>query len=338
MNKIINFGIIGSGWIVESFLAATKKVKGLNLTCVYSRTMERADEFAKKLEAQHGFSNLCLFDDLEQMAKSDKLDAVYIASPNVFHHPQSKLFLENKKHVICEKPVATNGLLVKELLDIASENSVIFMEAIMSLHSPQMRLLSEAVREIGSISQARISYCQLSSKYDALQGGELPNIFNPQMQTGCIMDIGIYCVYVALGLFSTPASIGADAVLLENRVDLCGSSVFKYSDKVVALSYSKVGDSYAPSEIIGDRGTITIDKISTLDGISVIRKENVEVKRKLLHKNADDILPMQFEAQSFYDYITDFEKHSVKYLYLSELSIKVADALHEMRAQSKVGF
>lgn len=338
MKKTINIGIIGSGWIVESFLAATKNVEGLKLTCVYSRTMERASEFAKKLDTTLGFKDLICFDSLDEMAKSDKLDGVYIASPNALHYPQSRLFLENKKHVICEKSITISGSFVNELLEIAKENNVIFMEAIMALHSPQMKLLSEEITKLGSISQASFSYCQLSSKYEALSRGELPNIFNPLMQTGCIMDIGVYCAYPAIALFSAPISVTSHAVLLPNGIDLCGSSIFKYSTKIVSLNYSKVGDGYSKSEIIGDKGTITIDKLSTLDGIELKYKENGSIKTRLIHKTPENVLPMQHEAQSFYNYITDFEEHKAQYEYLSRLAITVSDVMNEMRNQGGVCF
>ena len=69
---------------------------------VYSRTEERANEFADKYQIPYRFS------DLESMAKSDQIDAVYIASPNSFHAEQAILCMENGKHVLCEKPMASN--------------------------------------------------------------------------------------------------------------------------------------------------------------------------------------------------------------------------------------
>lgn len=56
------------------------------------------------------------------MAQSDAIDAVYIASPNSLHFPQTKLFLSHKKHVICEKPLASNIEEVEAAIALAREN------------------------------------------------------------------------------------------------------------------------------------------------------------------------------------------------------------------------
>ena len=47
------------------------------------------------------------------MAKSDLIDAVYIATPHSFHKEQAILYMNNKKHVLCEKPIAvSNGFVM----------------------------------------------------------------------------------------------------------------------------------------------------------------------------------------------------------------------------------
>ena len=43
---LIRLGVIGTNWITERFLEAAKHVEGLSLTAVYSRTEEKAKEFA----------------------------------------------------------------------------------------------------------------------------------------------------------------------------------------------------------------------------------------------------------------------------------------------------
>lgn len=338
----VNFGVIGSGWIAEAFIKAAKQVEGMWLSCVYSRTEERAKEFAQKAGSIFFDSDISYFTDIEEMAQSDSIDAVYIASPNALHFPQSMLFLKNKKHVICEKPISADKAHADLLFEEASRQDVIFMEAIMGLHMPQMQLLQEALPKIGRISQAHFTYCQLSSKYPALRkseqsalSDELPNIFNPAMQTGAVMDIGIYCVYPIIALFGLPQSVIADALIYKNGIDLCGNALLHYPDKAVSLSYSKIADDRICSQIIGDEGTVTIKKLSHLDGIYLYDKEGRET---LLHKNAADFLPMQCEAQSFYSYITNPKGTAEQYTSLSRLSTEVADILQCIRKKSGVCF
>ncbi|MEG0692607.1 MAG: Gfo/Idh/MocA family oxidoreductase [Oscillospiraceae bacterium] len=326
---MVNYGVIGTSWITESFIQATKNVDGLNLTAVYSRTKEKADEFALKYGVSETFTNL------EEMATSETIDAVYIASPNSLHYEQSKLFLKQKKHVICEKPIAISGKLVAELFELAKENNVIFMEALKGIHLPQQKLLVEAMKKIGRITAAKFDFCQLSSKYPALKNGNLPNIFNPDFKTGCVMDIGIYCVYPALYLFGKYNKLSAHALKHANGIDLCGGAILNYDDKVVTLTYSKLGDGRGVSEIIGDNGTITIKKLSDLEGITL---HHTDSTTEVIHTVDDSVLSMQFEAESFYNYITNFSEFKAQYEELSELCVAVSDTLKAIRNQCEMEF
>lgn len=49
----------------------------------------------------------------------------------------------------------------------------------------------------------KLDFCQRSSKLDSYLEGELPNIFNPALETGALMDLGVYCVYPALALLES---------------------------------------------------------------------------------------------------------------------------------------
>ena len=109
----IRYGIIGTGWITEAFLAGAAGVPGMALRAVCSRSEERGREFA----ARHGAD--LVFTDPARMAASPDIDAVYIASPNVLHAAQSRLFLENGKHVLCEKPLAARPEEVESLQALA---------------------------------------------------------------------------------------------------------------------------------------------------------------------------------------------------------------------------
>lgn len=328
LSNIVNLATIGTGWITEAFIAAVNEVDGLNLAAVYSRDIEKGKAFAIKHGALRSFSSL------EALAITKTIDAVYIASPNVCHFEQSRFFLQHKKHVICEKPITSTKAEAEELVALAAKNNVIFMEAIMAMHLPQLGILEQAISKIGRISLAQFDYCQLSSKYQALSEGNLPNIFNINMKTGCIMDIGIYCVYLAMHLFPDYKGFSASAVKLDSTIDLCGSSVFEYDNMLVNLTYSKIANSGGFSEIQGDKGTIVIDFISRLHGASIKTGDKVEQ----LFRSSPTEKAMLGEAQAFYNYIADFETHIERYNYLSQLAIKVSGVLEEMRRKSGVNF
>ena len=264
----MRYATIGTGWITGAFIEGAGIAGNMELAAVYSREEKTGRAFSEK------YGSKPVFTDLERLASSPLIDGVYIASPNVLHYSQSKLFLEHGKHVICEKPAAVTSDQMRELNLLARRSGLVYMEAIMMRYLPARELLYKALDRIGNITTARFDFSQLSSKYPALLEGKLPNIFNPAMATGCLMDLGIYCVYAAIDLFGRPDRITACAGFLSSGADGYGSAVFNYKDRQVSLTYSKTGQSLAGSEIMGDRGTIAIDSISKLTGITLVQNRN----------------------------------------------------------------
>lgn len=267
--KMIRYGVVGTGWIVRSMIAgAAQYPEQLCLTAVCSRSEERGRAFA----AEVGAPQAQVFTDPAAMAASDALDMVYIASPNSCHVAQSRLFLEGGKHVLCEKPLAADPADVQLLQQQAAMRGLLFREAIMLLYQPQLALLRQAVEQCGPISAAHFQFCQFSSKYEACRRGELPNIFNPAMQTGALMDLGVYCVYPALYLFGEPQAVSAAAAFLPTGADGSGGALLHYPDKTVQLTYSKTGQGFGPSEIVGEQASVTVGHIGQLADITLHRR------------------------------------------------------------------
>ena len=90
----MRYGVIGTGWIAKSFIDGARQICGSEFTAVYSRTTESGNKFTAENNIE------TVYTDINEFAKGD-FDAVYIASPNSLHYEQSKLMLENGKHVIC---------------------------------------------------------------------------------------------------------------------------------------------------------------------------------------------------------------------------------------------
>lgn len=321
---MVKYSVIGTSWITNSFIQGAESVENLILDGVYSRSVKKGGEFATTVGAKR------VFNSFDALLNSDT-DLVYVASPNSCHYEQCKALLEKGKHIICEKPITITLAQFEELCAIADKNNLVYFEAIMYMHSPAREALKKAVAELGNIRSASIDFSQLSSKYAALKRGELPNIFNPLMQTGALNDLGIYCVYPVVDLFGEPLEIVPVQHFLSTGADGCGSAVFKYSDKLVTITYSKVGQSRSASQIMGDEGTITIGSISQTDNIYIYKNNGEKTE---LVPDIDKKYHMGNEAQSAYNFITDMKSFEHFYKECRETNKKVLRCMEKMRVNN----
>lgn len=327
---MVRYATVGTGWIVDAFVKGAEMVDGMALAAVCSRSLEKGKAFAN----QYGVNRI--FTSLEELAACREIDAVYIASPNSLHYRQSKLFLEHGKHVLCEKPATVTSGQMRELLKLSEERKLVYMEAIMMLHLPQLAVLKQAMDRIGKITSARFDFSQLSSKYPAYLAGELPNIFNPQYATGSFMDLGVYCIYPSIYFFGKPEEIQASAGFLKSGADAFGSCILTYPDKLIQISHSKVGDSRLGSEIIGDKGTIAISSISKLTGIRLVDTSGNE--EELVGDIPKEVL-MSGEARGFWNAINnDSGKMVTSYSRCRELALQVSETMEKIRTLSGIRF
>lgn len=322
----MRYGVIGTGWIAKSFIDGARMLCGAEFAAVYSRTNESGERFAEANKIA------TVYTDINEFAKGD-FEAVYVASPNRLHFEQSKLMLENGKHVICEKPITVEPEELSELQALAKEKGLIYIEAIMYMFNPARDLLRDAVSKIGRITSVHFDFSQLSSKYPAYLEGKLPNIFNPALATGCLMDLGIYCVYPALDLFGMPEKITACAHFMDSGADGSGNAALLYPDKLVNLTYSKLGQDRLGSQIFGDKGTITIESISKLINMYMI--DNGGNKTELIGDVPKEKL-MGYEAAAFERFIANPDDEY--YALACERAMQVSRIMKEIRNVSGIRF
>lgn len=298
---MVRFGIIGTNWITDRFIEAAKMVQGFKLTAAYSRTRERAEEFANQYNIPKRFT------DLNEMAASSDLDAVYIASPNSFHAEQAILFLQNGKHVLCEKPLAANASEVKKMIQSAKDHQVLLMEAMKSTLLPNFKVIQDHLHRIGPIRRYFSSYCQYSSRYDKYKEGIILNAFNPKFANGSLMDLGVYCLYPLIVLFGEPKEIKATSIMLDSGVDGEGSILLKYDDKDAIIMYSKITNSNLPSEIQGEKGSIIIDKIHTPEKVEIHYNDGTIEPLRVEQSHP----PMYYEVKEFVELIQQGKTESI---------------------------
>src|SRR5664279_2195919 len=124
MSKIYKWGILAAGKMSAKFTKGLQLLDNVELYSVGSRDLERAKGFAEEF----GFKKY--FGSYEEMVADPELDIVYIASPHSFHHEHAMLCLKHKKAVLCEKAFALNSHAVSEMINEASRQNVLLMEAL----------------------------------------------------------------------------------------------------------------------------------------------------------------------------------------------------------------
>ena len=323
---MVRFGVIGTNWITEQFIEALKEVEGSEVVAVYSRTKETAAAFSAK------FSIPDIYTDLTEMATSANVDAVYIASPNAFHAEQAILCMNHGKHVLCEKPIASNATETQAMIAVAEENKVLLMEALKTTFFPNFQAIREALPKIGRIRRYVGGYCQYSSRYAAYLQGTVLNAFNPAFSNGALMDLGIYCLHPLVSLFGKPAALKANAVLLDSGADGEGSILLDYGEKDAIIFYSKITDSSLPSEIQGEKGNIVIDKINLPQHVAIHYRDGTveDISRPQLENE------MYYEVEEFVALIATGKTESTINTYAN--SLIVSEIMEAARKQTGIVF
>jgi len=99
--KKLKAGIIGTG-MGRLHMEGYAKDPRVEIVAICDLNRQEAEEFAKKYGAKY------VFTDYKKILEVEEIDLVSIAVPNYLHAPMSIAALKSEKHVLCEKPMATN--------------------------------------------------------------------------------------------------------------------------------------------------------------------------------------------------------------------------------------
>ncbi|MEA4935650.1 MAG: Gfo/Idh/MocA family oxidoreductase [Paludibacter sp.] len=297
-NSKLRFGIIGTNFISDWIIAGAKQDERFEAIAVYSRRQETADAFATKHQIPHTFTSL------ETMAKSDLIDAVYIASPNFLHAEQSILFMQHGKHVLCEKPLASNACEAKAMIAASKLHRVTLMEAMKPTLTPNFSVVQEHLYRVGEIRHYFSAFCQYSSRYEKFKAGIPVNAFDPALSNGAIMDIGVYTIYPMVVLFGRPLQIKAQGQLLSSGVDGMGTVCFDYGKMTATIVYSKISDSVLPTEIQGENGNIVLDRISIIKKVEFVPRQPPALGKGM--PAIPENISLNFDKDEYYYEIKEF--------------------------------
>lgn len=309
----INLGVIGTGWITHDYVSHALTTGKFALGAVYSRKTETAQEFASKYPAQKP----SLYTSLDSLANDAAINAVYIASPNLFHFAQAKQMLNAGKHVILEKPATATEKQLDELFQLAYAKKVVLIEAFRHVHEANFKILKKNLPKVGKLLGANLSYGQYSSRFQNVLRGETPAVFDLKMAGGALVDLGVYVVAAAVELFGEPESSVYYPIKIATGADGGGTLVLTYKEGFnVLLTASKVFNSNAPSEIYGEKGTLSIPTITDVETVTWMdaskkgSKEELGGEREKLNLKEEAAEHARIIEEGDWEQVKRWEKHS----------------------------
>jgi len=248
---VLKVGIAGTGYISQVFVQVASQIPDFQITSVYSRELWKAEKFASDNLIAQSFS------DFEDMVSD--CDLIYLGIPNHLHCKYAKQVLEKGKTALVEKPLVSNMRELEELLETAGNNQSKFFEISRVPYLPNYKILKNALVDIGTIKMVSLNYSQYSRRYQDLLSGNIPHIFSPEYSGGALMDLGVYGVYLIVGLFSAPAKVRYYANQLSNGIDSSGNLILQYPDMLASLLFAKDSHSMPFITLQGEDGSIQIN-------------------------------------------------------------------------------
>ncbi len=244
----VGWGVLGPGRISHAFAADLALLDDAALVATGSRSYERAAAFAD----EHGGTP---YGSYAELVADPGVDVVYVASPHSEHPAHVRLALEAGKHVLCEKPVALRGEDAREMVRLAREHGLFFMEAMWTACHPVVRALLErlATGELGTPRQLRAEL--------GFRVGDDPTdrLLAPDLGGGALLDMGIYPLTLAHLVLGAPDSLAGVAVLTEDGIDLDVALAARYpGGAVAAMSASLSSWSDRSAAIATDLGRIEL--------------------------------------------------------------------------------
>lgn len=215
--------ILGAGTIVPDFLEAAAEVKNLEVAGVFGR--EKSAEKLRSLQEKYQIPRV--FYDYDALLGESDIDTIYIALPNDLHHPFAKKALLAGKHVVVEKPFASSLRHARELVDLAQERGLVLLEAISNQYTKNYQKTRQLLPKLGKIRIVSLNFTQYSRRYDLFRKGVVLPVFDPKKSGGALMDLGVYNIHFAVGLFGAPKDVWY-AANIQKGVDTSGILTLSY--------------------------------------------------------------------------------------------------------------
>lgn len=216
--KQLNIGVLGAARISPEAIIEPARITGTTLVAVAARDKKRAKAFAD----EHGIKRVV--DSYQALIDDPEVEAIYNPLPNGLHGPWNLKAIAAGKHVLTEKPSASNADEAKKVVKALKNSPLVFMEGFHYRYHPVMQRMMQLATsgEIGEVHHV-----------DVQMGFPINDLTDPRLSFelagGAMMDVGCYAVHAlrTLGEFFggeptldvVDATERTDAKGIDNHVD-----------------------------------------------------------------------------------------------------------------------
>jgi predicted dehydrogenase len=248
----LRLGVLGAARITPmALLRPARQVPEVRVAAVAARDPARAAAFA----AKHGIPRA--HRTYDELVADPEIDAIYNPLPNSHHALWSIRALEAGKHVLCEKPLASNAAEAEEMDAAARRTGRLLVEAFHYRYHPLAARMREILDgdEIGAVRQIEAHMC-----IPLLRPGDIR--FRYDLAGGATMDVGCYTINLLRHLAAAePRVTAATARLSSPDVDRYMEARFAFEDgRTARLTCSLLSPVLVrvSAKVRGDRGELAV--------------------------------------------------------------------------------
>ncbi len=279
--KTIRWGILGCGNIASIFASDFRLAESADLYAVASRSAERAKSFAKRHSASRYYG------DYAGLLADPDVDAVYVATPHMFHRDIGLQVIDAGKALFCEKPLSINRSQTDELISAASSAGVFLGEAMWTAFFPAAASLQALVdsRALGELVRLEASF---TARIDKDEGSRWLNI---ALGGGALLDLGVYPLAFSRLMFrrdirniQSMAVMGSTGVDTENSIQLDFGegkqaallSGFRFNQPQVARLFFERGGVFVPDFFHPGQYVVYPENDAAVDALPSGEVEDIE--------------------------------------------------------------
>lgn len=225
--RIPQLAFLGIGWIGNNRMQSIIK-SGQAKACVVADTNRPSLDIASEF-AEHA---ICV-NDLNEILLYENLNGIVIATPNFLHAEQSIICLEKGLAVFCQKPLGRNAQETKKVIDTAKKNNLLLGVDLSYRYTDAFQKVFEVIKKerLGKIYSVDLVF------HNAFGPGKEWFYDPEQSGGGCVLDLGIHLIDLALYALDFPAvkNIHSSLYSKGEKISNLNNTVEDYASVVIEL-------------------------------------------------------------------------------------------------------